>query len=151
MNKSELNELALKLTADLTEEQSDELYRSNWWQNIELHNAAWLQLHQKHLIMPIPLFQAGAEVLLGRGVSFYELWQCRKELIEEAIKRPGFEEIISFGAEISMEYPTDAQRAEAKAIILEAIQSEPKDVSVLIQLLVTHQIPRASATARDLA
>lgn len=65
--------LRQKLGRKLTREEAAALHESGWWRALRFAEAALLQLHQEHLMMPIGLFHLGVAELLGRPVRFHEL------------------------------------------------------------------------------
>ena len=70
------------MIGDPTQEDCKFLFVEEWWDVVGLHKAAWLQLHQKKLCMPMSKFLESLSFALGRPVMNIELTQHEK-LIEE--------------------------------------------------------------------
>ena len=71
---------------NLTKDEAIKLGESEWWEDVTLEEAAFLQLQQDKLCMPFEKFHEGVERLLARPVWSHE-FAMPDALIAEAKRR----------------------------------------------------------------
>lgn len=76
------------MAREMTSEEAIALAQTEWWKDMDIAEAAKLQLSQDKLCMPFEEFHRGMEELLGRPVWTHEF--ARPELLTAEIegKRP---------------------------------------------------------------
>ena len=115
MNK--LTDIAKIMSKELTEDEAIELAESGWWKDVDLKEAANIQLRQERLCMDFSDFHQGLEKLLGRPVWTHE-FASRELLISEADgKRVAPRSPIDSFVEIA------GENAKSRLIVLEVGQS----------------------------
>ena len=75
-----------QILTELSQQDCESLGNSDWWKQITVQRAAFLQLHQPKACMPLDLFYDYLEVLLGRSV-YTEDFSNVDKLKEESYTR----------------------------------------------------------------
>ena len=90
--------LVSKMLGEMSENEAIAVAKTQWWIDIGIVKAAWLQLHQRRPCMPPAEFHKGVELLLGRSVLIDEILSNQQALINEVLagNSPSLHEIMLF-------------------------------------------------------
>ena len=80
------NNIEAQILTELSQKDCESLGNSDWWKQITVQRAAFLQLHQPKACMPLDLFHDYLELLLGRSV-YTEDFSNVDKLKEESYTR----------------------------------------------------------------
>ena len=83
------NNIEAQILTELSQEDCESLGNSDWWKQITVQRAAFLQLHQPKACMPLDLFYDYLEVLLGRTVYIEDFFNGGVAKLKEESYRRG--------------------------------------------------------------